>query len=180
MRYFDSGLLGSALDAVSGTLTRLKVTIGFVASTALEPENGGSFESREAWGVKGRLGESLKRFARLEWVDVPWVVLLGWATEGGLGLAECLPEGLRGLVLAHDLESFGGYGWGDEVCVARLLDFLAEGSRPVGLEDLGVRFEEEDEEEEEYRAEFDRVAWKRVEERCRGIGCRFQIEGREL
>ena len=178
MRYFDCGLLSSALEVVSGTLARLKITVEFVASTALEPENGGSYESRDSWGIKGSSGRSLQHFRQLKTIDVPWAVLLGWSTETDLKLAECLPEGLWGLVLAHDLAYFSEYGWDDRVCVGRLLDYLAEGSRPVGLESLGVRFDDEDEEED--KAGLDGDAWKRVEERCRGVGCMFYLEGREF
>ncbi len=177
MRYFDCDLLGSALAVVGGTLAKLKITVKFVASTALEPENGGSYETRESWGIKGSLGQSLQHFQRLESFDVPWAVLLGWSPADSLRLATCLPSGLRLLVLSHDLGYFRGYGWDEPMCANRLNDYLAGRDQAVDLQSLGIRYDDDDDDEEE---DVDRNAWKVVEEQCHRVGCTFYLEGRVL
>jgi len=131
-----------------------------------------------SWGIKGSLGRSLQHFPQLGNVDLPWAVLLGWSAETDLRLAECLPEGLLVLVLAHDLAFFSGYEWDDRVCVDRLYDYLAGGSRPIGLESLGIRFDEDSDEVDEVAMGKD--AWKKVQERCQEVDCRFQIEDKAL
>ena len=177
--YLDCGELGAALQMVQETLVELQVSVGFVTSAALEIDNGGSLESGDGWGIKERLGASLKTFGRLRSLDVPWSVLLGWLVESRIPLAECLPQELQTLVLSHDLGYFVNYEWdNDSTCVGSLLEYLEICSRRGELQNLKVRFSGDYEDEE--RPTLDQALWGKVDEKCKEIGCQLQLEGRDL
>ena len=167
--FFDCSELASALELVSRTLIRLKLSIDFSTTAALETENGGSFEDGDAWGIKESLGQTLHSFPHLTSVDMPWAVLLGWSAEGGARLADRLPPELHALVLAHDLGYFYNYAWNDKVCIERILEYLGDETRPARLESIGFRFSDED------KVALDWNAWGRVRERYMVIGCQFWL-----
>lgn len=180
--FLDCSELGSALlSSLSATLVQLKISVEFVTSAALEIDNGGSYEGRDAWGIKGRLGTSLKGMRALRRLEVPWSVLLGWLKRDRIPLKECLPSELRDLVLAHDLGFFMNYEWDDErVCVSSLMEYVdADGAEDSSaLRSLTVRFSGFYE-DEEYPA-LNQDLWGELDKKCREVGCRLRVEGREL
>ncbi len=177
--YLDCSELGLALQTIQKTLVELQVSVGFVTSAALEIDNGGSVESGDGWGIKGRLGASLHDFGRLRSLDVPWSVLLGWLVGSRIPLAECLPHGLQTLVLSHGLGYFVNYEWdNDAISVGGLLEYLDSGSQGAALRNLKVRFSGDYEDEE--RPALDRALWVKVDERCKEKRCQLQLEGRDL
>ena len=71
------------------------------------------------------------------------------------------------------------YEWdNDSTCVGSLLEYLDVCSQGGELQKVKVRFSGDYEDEE--RPTLDRDLWGKVDEKCKEIGCRLQLEGRDL
>lgn len=121
--YLDCERLRDSILPVRSTLRSLKLSLDFVAYVALEVDAGGSDEYRDPWGIKGAMG-SLTAFEKLDVLEVPIAVLLGWSADTDSMLSHILPPSLSTLVLRHDLDSFWAYEWNEHATVLKAEEFL--------------------------------------------------------
>lgn len=80
-RYFQSDAVGVALGQVASTLRSLVISCTFK-----EPA-GADLLRNDAWGFRGRIG-SLVDFPKLQELEIPLVVLLGWSSSSHLRLKD--------------------------------------------------------------------------------------------
>lgn len=125
--YLDCERLYESISPVKSTLKNLKLSICFVTDVALDVNNGGSYESGDAWGIKGSIG-SLKDFEKLSQLEIPTPVLFGWSAATGVKLSHILPSNLGTLILGRDLDPFWEYRRTDDPLMAKLDEILQDRS----------------------------------------------------
>ena len=115
--YLDCTKLGHALQSVKLSLEILVIDIVFLSSTAFQDHR------LSDWGTTGDLG-LLNNYAKLKTLDVPLMVLLGWAPHPEVRLASVLPSGLHHLRCTNYMAGLGDWKWTDEAVMAQFQDYL--------------------------------------------------------
>lgn len=110
--------LGRALQHIKATVKTLQISVGFFTTTILEV--GWDFSC----ALEGRLGSSLTRFDKLERLEIPFAVLLGWHIHEAPAVADVLPVQLRHLHLTDDVGYFEEYEWDEASYVAAIKRYL--------------------------------------------------------
>ncbi|KAI9885076.1 MAG: hypothetical protein M1823_003131 [Watsoniomyces obsoletus] len=125
-------LLMSALEHVSHTLERLVISVEFYGLVGTDVTGG----FPEQWGILGRC-ESMRHFKRLKYLEIPFVVLLGWRSIGlpDSELLDSLPTGLEELRLSNEMSSWSLFLWIDFVAVPQVRTYL-EDEQPKQLRRL--------------------------------------------
>lgn len=102
-QYFDCAKLGHSLAWVQGSLENLVISLHFMS---LQTDVGlGGFR-----GMDGRL-DTLHGFQKLLSLEVPSIVLLGWAAGPLPEMDDVLSPSLRHLCLTDDLHELGETEW---------------------------------------------------------------------
>ena len=136
--FLDCEALGKALKHIR-LIEHLAVSVKFFTSSAMEVDWGGAYEKGEHWGIKGNIG-SLSELVHLKSLEVPIVVLLGWAVSySAPQLADILPKNLRQLLLKNDLNFFYKYEWDQQACLDRLSEYLRLQTCSASLDEITVR-----------------------------------------
>lgn len=91
------------------------------------------------WGVSGRLG-TLRGFEKLQYLEVSWVVLVGWSLASlqkevaedelpGGYLGSVLPDGLKWLTVSDEMASWLAWEWRPVEVVELIREWLSLGKR---------------------------------------------------
>ena len=110
-------VLYEALLHVKNSIESLTISIEFYTTTAIDFGNPGP------WTLEGRSG-SLKDFSKLERMDVPFAVLLGWKFAEAPNLGDILPSNLRVLELNDDTYTMIENGLYVRRPLNRLIDYV--------------------------------------------------------
>jgi hypothetical protein len=107
--YGEWAQLTRALRTLSSTLKDLTISVDYHIIDDYKPEDWDEDWIAGVWSRRGRMG-SLRDFTKLERLEVPLPVLLGWEPPGQ-NLRDVLPSSLRHLCLRDDLFDTGDYLW---------------------------------------------------------------------
>ena len=72
---------------------------------------------------------SLQAFEKLDVLEAPIVVLLGWSADTNSTLSHKLPPNLSTLVLTNDVELSSDYKWNDDALFSKADEFLQNRSK---------------------------------------------------
>ena len=118
MDFLDCRRLSHCLSLVQGSLESLKIS---VEQYCFRPD----FAYNEFRGTLGRLS-SLQNFEKLQTLEIPFFVLLGYPEDKERKLVKVLPPHLRELRLRDDLLGLGKIRWGGEDFSGLVEKFLAD------------------------------------------------------
>ncbi len=139
--YLDLTELGKALVQVRTTLRHLSLSILFYANTVLE------MDDDRYYGINSPpfLFES---FDKLEYLEIPFVILFGPHQARFPGLENLLPQFLRHLCLRDDMGTSTCYEWTASACLAKIKELLVRRDHLApSLESITLRLRESEESE---------------------------------
>lgn len=139
--YLDLTILGKALVQVRTTLRHLSLSILFYANTALEVDD-------DRYHGISNLPFLFESFDKLEYLEVPFVILFGPHQARFPGLENLMPQFLRHLCLRDDMGTSTYYEWTASTCLVKIRDMLARRDQLAPhLESITLRLRESEESE---------------------------------
>ncbi|MCJ1347110.1 hypothetical protein MMC31_005331 [Peltigera leucophlebia] len=147
---------GKALVQVRATLRHLSLSILF-----------STWDDDEYYGTNGP-PFLFKSFDKLEYLEIPFVILFGKYPGPFSGLENLLPQFLRHLCLRDDMATSTYYEWKATVCLAMITQLLAYRDRLAPcLESITLRLRESEE------SEWDEIQQDELRRLCcaAGLGC---------
>jgi hypothetical protein len=116
----DWGNLREGLKSVARTLKHLSIALDF---HYWEDYKDDDWDPRNSWAIRGRLGD-ISFLEKLESLEVPLPILLGWDPADARALQEVLPKSLLQLGLRDDLVDWFEYHWTpwNSAVIGKLLD----------------------------------------------------------
>ncbi|MCJ1345526.1 hypothetical protein MMC31_003733 [Peltigera leucophlebia] len=139
--YLDLTILGKALVQVRTTLRHLSLSILFYAKYTQDVDDNPHH---------GTIGPpiSFKSFDKLEYLEIPFVILFGQFPSRFPGQENLLPQCLRHLCLRDDMATSTYYEWTASVCLTKIMELLAHRDRFAPcLESITLRLRESKESE---------------------------------
>ncbi|EPE29502.1 F-box protein [Glarea lozoyensis ATCC 20868] len=130
--FIDVPHLFNILSVVGCSLKRLKLSSRFFYQDGVYLgiiEEGGDYDDiTTSWGLKGS-APSLEDFIRLQVLELPIAVLLGWKRSPAVDIGQLLPLNLQDLVLRDDLWNWERYTWDYEHGARTLVYFINQSTQ---------------------------------------------------
>ncbi|RDW74901.1 hypothetical protein BP6252_06043 [Coleophoma cylindrospora] len=134
--YVYGSAISRAIEEVKSSLVKLVLSITMAARTATEISAG------LRWGIRGQMA-SLQQFERLQYLEVPLALLLGWSPQLAPALDDILPRSIQNLYITGHLDDFSNWEWTADDTLQQLRQLVtAQKTRFPDLESVTTRLED--------------------------------------